>query len=96
MDSNDPFLFSELSSPLPEAPVAFTPVPVYTTPIEQATFDIMELVDSFFRSSVTVEEYDGIQRKVKSILLEAFDEKKPVSPPAHGSPLLVVRHDTQN
>ena len=86
----DPYLFDDLADalPLPERPV-------YTTPIEQATFDIMELVDSFFRSSVTVEEYDEVQRNVKKILTEAFDEKKPVSSPAHGSPLLVVRHDSQ-
>ena len=88
---SDPYLFDDLADDLP-----LSPRPVYTTPIEQATFDIMELVDGFFRASVTVEEYDGIQKKVKSILLEAFDEKKPIPPPAHGSPLLVVRHDPQN
>lgn len=88
---SDPYLFDDLSDALPA-----TPRPVYTTPIEQATFDIMELVDGFFRAAVTVEEYDEVQRKVKSILSEAFDEKKPVSPPAHGSPLLVVRHDSQD
>ena len=87
----DPYLFDDLADDLP-----LSPRPVYTTPIEQATFDIMELVDGCFRASVTVEEYDTVQRKVKSILLEAFDEKKPVSPPAHGSPLLVVRHDPQD
>lgn len=76
---SDPFLFEELDDLADALPV--TPATVYTTPIEQATFDIMELVDGFFRSSVTVEEYDGIQRKVKSILLEAFDEKKDT--PAH-------------
>ena len=70
MPSDDPYLFDDLSDPLPSPPA-----PVYTTPVEQATFDIMELVDSFFRASVTVEEYDCIQKKVKGILLEAFDEK---------------------
>ena len=91
---SDPFLFEELDDLADALPD--TPRPVYTTPIEQATFDIMELVDGFFRASVTVEEYDGIQRKVKSILLEAFDEKKTVPSSPHGSPLLVVRHDSQN
>jgi hypothetical protein len=76
MPSDDPYLFDDLADALP-----VTPVPVYTTPIEQATFDIMELVDGFFRASVTVEEYDGIQKNVKKILTEAFDEKKPS--PAH-------------
>ena len=72
MPSDDPYLFDDLSDALP-----VTLATVYTTPIEQATFDIMELVDGFFRSSVTVEESDGIQRNVKKILTEAFDEKKP-------------------
>lgn len=77
---SDPFLFEELDDLADALPV--TPTVVYTTPIEQATFDIMELVDSFFRASVTVEEYDEVQRKVKSILLEAFDEKKENTPRA--------------
>lgn len=72
---SDPFLFEELDDLADALPS--TPTVVYTTPIEKATFDIMELVDSFFRASVTVEEYDGIQRNVKKILTEAFDEKKP-------------------
>jgi hypothetical protein len=83
---SDPYLFDELADELP-----VTPAPVYTTPIEQATFDIMELVDGFFRSSVTVEEYDGIQRNVKKILTEAFDEKK--SSPSVRAPLLIVRDE---
>jgi len=91
MPYDDPYLFDDLADALPPPPEV-----VYTTPIEQATFDIMELVDSFFRAAVTVEEYDEVQRNVKKILTEAFDEKKPAPPPAHGSPLLVVRHDTQN
>lgn len=74
----DPFLFEELddlADALPEAP----PV-VYTSPIEQATFDIMELVDTFFRASVTVEEYDTMQKNVKKILLEAFDDREKPAP----------------
>ena len=90
---SDPYLFDDLFDELAdELPV--TPATVYTTPIEQATFDIMELVDGFFRSSVTVEEYDTIQRNVKKILTEAFDEKK--SSPCGNSgraPLLVVRDE---
>jgi hypothetical protein len=72
---SDPFLFDDLEDALPEAPE-----PVYTSPIEQATFDIMELVDGFFRAAVTVEEYDGIQKNVKKILTEAFDVKKETTP----------------
>jgi hypothetical protein len=49
---------------------------VYTSPIEQATFDVMEAADIFFRASMTVEEYDAVQRTVKKILTEAFGEKK--------------------
>ena len=86
MSDGDPYLFDDLADPLP-VPTA----PVYTTPIEQATFDIMELVDGFFRAAVTVEEYDTVQRKVKSILLEAFDEKK--SSPCGRAPLLIVRDE---
>ena len=71
MSDGDPYLFDDLADALP-----VTPATVYTNPIEQATFDIMELVDGFFRASVTVEEYDEVQRNVKKILTEAFDEKK--------------------
>lgn len=58
--SDDPYLFDDLAD-------ALTPTakPVYTSPIEQATFDIMETVDAYFRASVTVEEYDAVQKKVK-------------------------------
>jgi hypothetical protein len=71
---DDPFLFEELDDledALPEEP----PV-VYTSPIEQATFDIMELVDGYFRAAVTVEEYDTMQKNVKKILSEAFDDRE--------------------
>ena len=84
-----PFLFDELSEPLPE-----TSLPVYTSPIEQATFDIMELVDTFFRSSVSVEEYDTVQKKVKSILTEKFDAKK--DPSNHGNRPLLIVHNEQD
>lgn len=82
---DDPYLFDDLADALP-----VTPVQVYTTPIEQATFDIMESVDAFFRSSVTVEEYDTVQKKVKSILTEAFCEKKDPASSAGRRALLVV------
>lgn len=68
---DNPYLFDDLADDPALAPPVET---VYTSPIEQATFDIMETVDAFFRSSVTVEEYDAIQKKVKKILTEAFDE----------------------
>lgn len=93
--SADPFLFDELrGDDLAEDPALAPPAkPVYTSPIEQATFDIMETVDAYFRASVTVEEYDAMQKKVKGILTEAFNEKKPVSPTSCGRPLLLVRDD---
>lgn len=72
---NDPFLFEELDDLADDPALAPPVVQVYTSPIEQATFDIMELVDAYFRASVTVEEYDEAQKKVKKILTEAFDEK---------------------
>lgn len=75
---DDPFLFEELDD-LADALPDTSPV-VYTSPIEQATFDIMELVDTYFRASVTVEEYDEAQKKVKKILTEAFDVKKETTP----------------
>ena len=88
MPSDDPFLFDDLAEPLPEPARV-----VYTTPVEQATFDIMELVDSFFRASITVEEYDEVQRKVKEILLEATREKDSDPSLPRKRPLLLVRHD---
>jgi len=75
MGSDAPFLFDGMEIPT----LSYTPIPVYTSPVEQATLDIMEEVDLFFRSSITVEEYDAIQKKVKKILTEAFCEK-PVIP----------------
>ena len=86
---DDPFLFDDLADPLPP-----DPEPVYTTPIEQAVFDIMELVDGFFRSSVTVEEYDDVQRKVKEILLEVTREKNTDPSLPRKRPLLIVRNDS--
>jgi hypothetical protein len=70
---DSPFLFDDLA----DDPALVLPAdPVYTTPIEQATFDIMETADAYFRASMTVEEYDAVQRTVKKILTEAFGEKK--------------------
>jgi hypothetical protein len=78
---NDPFLFDDLADDLSTDPALAPPtVQVYTSPIEQATFDIMELVDGYFCSSVTVEEYDAAQKKVKGILTEAFGEKGKETP----------------
>ena len=95
--SADPFLFDDMKGDdLSDSEIeelAPPSVPVYTTPIEQAVFDIMEEVDAFFRASVTVEEYDGVQKKVKGILLEAFDDKKNSDNRSCGRPLLIVRHD---
>lgn len=88
---DDPFLFDELADDSELSTSDEPEKPVYTSPIEQATFDIMETVDAFFRASVTVEEYDAVQKKVKGILTEAFNEKKPVSPTSCGRPLLLVR-----
>ena len=93
----EPFLFDDMKGDdLDESEteeLAPPSVPVYTTQIEQAVFDIMEEVDAFFRSSVTVEEYDGVQKKVKGILLEAFDDKKTNSTCSRNRPLLIVLHD---
>jgi len=88
MSDGDPFLFDDLAEPLPEPATR-----VYTTPIEQAVFDIMELVDGLFRASVTVEEYDDVQSKVKDILLEATREKDSDPSLPRKRPLLLVRHD---
>lgn len=93
MSADDPFLFDELADDAALSTSDEPEKPVYTTPIEQATFDIMETVDAFFRASVTVEEYDAMQKKVKGILTEAFNEKKTVSPTSCGRPLLLVRDD---
>lgn len=78
----DPFLFDELRADdlADDSALAPPEKPVYTSPIEQATFDIMELVDTFFRASVTVEEYDTMQKNVKKILLEAFDDREKTAP----------------
>ena len=76
MRAEDPFLFDELSDDSSLSTSDEPENPVYTSPIEQATFDIMELVDTFFRASVTVEEYDTMQKNVKKILTEAFDESQ--------------------
>lgn len=75
--NDEPFFFDELrGDDLADDPTLAPPEnPVYTSPIEQATFDIMELVDTYFRASITVEEYDAVQKKVKGILTEAFGEK---------------------
>lgn len=88
MSDGDPFLFDDLAEPLPSPARE-----VYTTPIEQAVFDIMELVDGLFRASVTVEEYDEVQRKVKEILLEVTREKSTDPSLPRKRPLLLVRHD---
>ena len=84
---SEPFLFDELEDDPALAPPA---VQVYTSPIEQATFDIMEAVDAYFRASITVEEYDEAQKKVKKILTEAFDES-PERKTAPCSRALLVR-----
>ena len=75
--NDDPYLFDDLATDPALAPPA---KPVYTSPIEQATFDIMELVDGYFRAAVTVEEYDAVQKKVKWILTEAFDDREKTAP----------------
>lgn len=82
---NEPFLFEELeTAPDPQ------PVKEYTTPIEQASFDIMELVDVYFKTSVTVETYDTIEKNVRKILTEAFCEKND-GLTSGGNRLLLVR-----
>jgi len=72
----EPFLFDDMleNSGIIELPLGVE-IKSYNTPIEQASLDIMEEVDLFFRSSITVEEYDTVQKKVKKILTEAFGEK---------------------
>lgn len=75
---DSPYLFDDLADDCdPGLSVSDeTAEPVYTTPIEQATFDVMEAADIFFRASMTVDEYDAVQKTVKKILTEAFGEKK--------------------
>jgi hypothetical protein len=72
-EMTEPFLFDELSD---NSDSKEEEKQVYTSPIEQATLDVMEEVDLFFRASVTVEEYDTVQKKVKKILLDAFEPKQ--------------------
>lgn len=89
----DPFLFDGLAA---DEAIPETPAPVYTSPIEQATFDIMEEVDSFFRASITVEEYDAVQKKVKKFVTEAVNGKKDPPDPSKRSvirSLLRMRDD---
>lgn len=69
---SEPFLFEELETVQPTDKEEPT---LYTTEIEQASFDIMELVDIYFKHTVTVETYDTIQKNVTKILTEAFGGK---------------------
>lgn len=83
---SEPFLFDDMEETVLEE----EEVKVYTSPIEQATLDIMEEVDLFFRSSVTVEEYNAVQKKVKKILKEVFDENSGTASVKH---LLIMHPD---